>query len=325
MKMKKTILVVASLIVLAVAGCGDNGEVKKDTVSFKLHWIPDAHQMGFWVALDKGIYSKYGLEVKMYPGGLDANPIRDVVGGSIDVGQVGGIEQVVTAVSEGLPIQAISAIHRKSPHALISTSDKLITSAEDLKGKTVAVAFGDTAEILLKSYLKKSGVEEGEVNFVPFRYDLTPLISGQVDAVTGFSTGQPVTLVENGIKPFVIDYSQFGVSSYGYTLVVNSESIAENVDKYKKFIQASREGWEFSFRNPKEAVALFQKRFPSGPSEARLLQELDLIGGLMLEQGELAAWTIESETVKSVEKMLIEQGVISQKPNVSIYSNLVAE
>ncbi len=119
------------------------------------------------MALDKGFYREHGLDVDIHPGGMDANPIRDVVNGSADIGQVGGIEQVILAAGEGLPVKAIASIHRRSPHALISLSERPVEKAADLRGKTVAVAFGDTAEILLKAYLDAENVPLDSVKLVP--------------------------------------------------------------------------------------------------------------------------------------------------------------
>lgn len=177
------------------------------------------------------------------------------------IGQVGGVEQVCTAVAEGLPIKAIASIHRETPHALISLSTNPILKPSDFKGKTIAVAYGDTAEVLLKSYMAQAGVSESSVKLVPFKFDLTPLLSGQVDAITGFSTGQPVSIENFGKTPVILKYSSMGISSYGYTLVASDTVLAKKSAAVERFLQASREGWEYAFLHPEEAITLFKKRF----------------------------------------------------------------
>lgn len=319
---------VSSLIVVT-SGCGDRKASATDAVkshtklTLKLHWIPDSHQLGFWVALDKGFYREHGLDMSIYPGGMDANPIRDVLNGSADIGQVGGIEQVVLAANEALPVKAIATIHRRSPHALISLQSKPLEKGSDFQGKTIAVAFGDTAEILLKAYLDAQGVPLNAVKLVPFRYTLTPLLLGQVDAVTGFSTGQPVTIKENGKEPFVLSYDGAGIKSYGYTIVVSEKTMTEKAPELKAFLAASREGWKYAFAHPEECAALFKKRFGNAAEIERTKAELNLIRALMLdEKGELAGWNTDEEIVEGVKTMLVKySGVKKELPAKTVFDN----
>jgi ABC-type nitrate/sulfonate/bicarbonate transport system substrate-binding protein len=326
----KSILIssVAAVIVM-ISGCGErktnapSGANAPTKLTLKLHWIPDTHQLGFWVALDKGLYREHGLDMTIFPGGMDANPLRDVINGSADLGQVGGIEQVVLAANEGLPMKAIAAIHRRSPHALISLKSRPIEKPSDFQGKTIAVAFGDTAEILLKAYMDKEGIPLDSVKLVPFRYDLTPLLLGEVDAVTGFSTGQPVTLKEKGKEPCVLSYDSAGVKSYGYTIVVSKKTMAEKGPALRTFLAASREGWQYAFAHPDESAALFKKRFGDAVEIERTKAELNLIRSLMLDdKGELAKWNIDDTVVQGVKDMLVKySGVKKDLPTTVVFDN----
>lgn len=319
-----------AMVVLSLAGCGKSDtprEGQPEKLTLQLHWIPDTHQLGFWTALDKGIYRSAGLDVAIHPGGLDANPIKDALSGAADIGQVGGIEQVCAAVSEGLPLKAIASIHRETPHALISLSSKPIQKPSDFIGKTIAVAYGDTAEVLLKSYMTQAGVSESSVKLVPFKFDLTPLLSGQVDAITGFSTGQPATIEKLGKTPVVLSYSSMGISSYGYTLVASDATLAKKAVAVDKFLQASREGWEYAFSHPDEAISLFKKRFGNSVDEKQSHRELELIRPLMLGQnGKLSTWKLEDTRVAGVLKFLRGRGQLKQDiPAPSVFDNTHTE
>lgn len=320
-----------AVLMLATVSALTMGCSKKDAsktggltkMTLKMHWIPDAHQLGFWTAMDKGFYQNHGLDMSVYPGGLDANPIRDVLNGTADVGQVGGFEQVVLAANEGLPIKAVAAVHRRSPHALISLQGRQISKPADFEGKTVAVAFGDTAEILLKAYLDKENVPLTSLKLVPYRFDLTPLLLGEVDAVTGFSTGQPVTITEKGKEPHVLSYDSAGIRSYGYTLVASDKAISEKGSSLKAFIAASREGWAYAFEHPDEAAELFKKRFGTSVEINRTKAELKLIKEIMLnDDGTLADWDVNEEVAKDVRDMLIKySGVKKDLSTQSLFNN----
>ncbi len=300
---------------------------RAEPFTLQLHWIPDSHQLGFWTALDKGFYRDNGLDITVRPGGLDANPIKDVLSGSADVGQVGGIEQVCAAVSEGLPVKALASIHRETPHALISLSTKPIRGPEDFAGKTLAVAFGDTAEVLLQAYMVQAGVNPSKVKLVPYRFDLTPLLSGQVDAITGFATGQPATIEKMGRTPVVLSYASAGVSSYGYTLLSSERTIAQKPAALGKFMKATRAGWEYAFAHPDDAIALFKKRFGDSVDEALSHRELALIKPLMAEaDGKLSPWKLDENKVQNILKFLAERGQLKGKvAAASVFNNSYTE
>lgn len=299
------VLLITSTFIFWLTGCDKPSQNKTEPLTMKLHWIPDAHQAGFWVGLDKGFYSEEGIDLTILPGGLDANPIRDVVSGSVDIGQIGGVEQAIIAYSEGLPIKAIAAIHRRTPHALISLKGNPIISKKDLVGKTIAVAYGDTAEILLNAFIKKSGITPESVKFTPFRFDLSPLLTGKVDAITGFSTGQPVSIKEKGKQPVVMSYEEAGVDSYGYTLITSEKAIQKKRNALKRFLIASRRGWDYVFKHPDDAAKIMSKRFKGSVEYSRTIQELDLIRKIMLDSNqELETWKLDAHKVVSVRNIL---------------------
>lgn len=326
-----SLLVLFALVLLGISGCSksDPQNVEQPVrLTLQLHWLPDPHQMGFWVASDLGFYKREGLDVVVHSGGLDANPIKDVLGGSADIGQVGGVEQACVAVSEGLPLKAIASIQRETPHALISLSQKPINGPSDFKGKTIAVAYGDTAELLLKSYMAEAKVDESSVTLIPFRFDLTPLLAGQVDAITGFSTAQPAMLEKLGRSPVVLSYASVGLSSYGYTLVASNEGLKNKSAAITKFLKASREGWDYAFAHPEESVALMKKRFGEGVIEEDVaLRQLTLIKKLMLEpDGQLATWKLDEARVAGVLGYLQERGQLKKTvPPSSVYDNSLTE
>jgi len=327
---RKTMFIsIISALLLFVAGCSERQENDGGTpspltkFSLKLHWIPDAHQLGFWVALDKGFYKQHGLEMTIYSGGMDANPIRDVINGSADIGQVGGVEQVIYAVNEGLPIKAIAAIHRRTPHALISLKGNPIRKASDIEDKTIAVAHGDTAEILLNAYIDAEGVPKESVKMVPFRYDLTPLLLGEVDAVTGFSTGQPITIKEKGEEPVVLSYEDAGITSYGYTLVASTKILKTKSSELKAFLAATRKGWGYAFANPDEAAELFKAHFNDTVDVERTKAELRLIKSLMLdEEGSLSEWRLDRNVVEGARNRLAKYSKVKKTLSIdSVYDN----
>lgn len=310
------------VVVLSFLGCGERqgdspkslkASPKLSELTVQWGWIPDGHHAGFYVALEKGYYRARGLNVNFLPGGLDSNPIKAVVSKSADIGQAGGIEQVISARAQGLPVLAFAAIHRDTPHALISLERNPIRGATDLPGKRIAVAYGDAAELLFKAYLSKTGVDPKTIRLEPFRFDLTPLINGSVDAITGFKTDQPVTLKEQGLKPVVLSYSSLGVSSYGYTFFTTENFRAQHPEVVEAFYAASREGFEYAFAHLDEAIAITKKAIRSSFNDNTEKTKLELESSLMLnESGKLSDWSLDPEMIRKVEGYLRDQGQLKE-------------
>ncbi|WP_337287282.1 ABC transporter substrate-binding protein [Candidatus Methylomirabilis sp.] len=320
------LLIFISITALLVASCEKDTPSKRPLtpVTVQFGWIPDGHHAGFYVALEKGFYKARGLDITFLPGGLDSNPIKAVLSKSADIGQAGGVEQVISARAQGLPIVAFAVIHRDTPHALISLDRKPIRDAKGLLGKRIAIAYGDAAELLFKAYLGKAQIDPTAITLEPFRFDLMPLINGQVDAVTGFMTDQPVTLKEKGLKPVVLSYASQGVHSYGYTFFTTEEYRANNQELVKAFYAASREGYEYAFAHPDEAIAITKKALKATFNNATELAKLELVSTLMLDtNGKLADWSLDAERVKEVAGYLKDQGQLKDMPKPeSIFKNI---
>ncbi len=287
-------------------------------VSVQFGWTADAHHAGFIVARDKGFFAEQGLQVELRPGGPGAaDAIDAVLSGEADIGQAGGIEQLIRAWALDRRVIPFAAIHRDTPDALISLAGNPIRSAAELPGKRIAVAFGDAAEILLRAFLHEAGIDPNQVTLLPFEFDLKPLIEGEVDAVTGFRTDQPATLTALGIEPVVLAYSTLGVESYGYTFFTSERLSFPSDDLTSRFAAAARKGWSYVFENREEAVDILIEAV-EGPLDRDVeLAKLDLLAPLMLDRnGRLATWRLDRRRVESVAAHLVQQGLIDDVPAI---------
>ncbi len=299
-------LVTALLVVSWLPACRNRAPQPQDQpLVVQFGWLFDAHHLGFLWAEHRGYYAACGSSVQLLPGGLDSSPAKAVLSGVAEIGQFSGPEQLLTSRAERLPLVAVAAFHRKSPHALISLERSPVRAARDLVGRTVAVAYGDAAELHLRSLISRSGIAPDTVRLVPFRFDLTPLIRGDVDAVTGFATDQPVTLREQGQLPVVLPYYEVGLSSYGYMFFTKEKRSGEEGSRLTCFLSASRRGWSEVFTKPDEAIAYLCKvRLPESSCTAEA-RKLELLRPIMLDaSGALATWTMTAEGFTQAEEQL---------------------
>jgi len=88
----------------------------------------------FWIAHDLKLFEKYGLESEIvYVGG--SRPIQAMLGGSIDVSQVGGAA-AVAAAAQGAEISIVGTVFSRLTFAIHVNPQ--IKQISDLKGKVLA-------------------------------------------------------------------------------------------------------------------------------------------------------------------------------------------
>lgn len=88
----------------------------------------------FWIAHELKIFEKYGLDSELiYVGG--SRPIQAMLGGSIDVSQVGGAA-AVAAIAQGAEVAILGTVFTRLTFAIHAGPQ--IKQISDLKGKTVA-------------------------------------------------------------------------------------------------------------------------------------------------------------------------------------------
>src|SRR5258707_11446250 len=88
----------------------------------------------FWIAQELKLFEKYGLDTELvYVSG--ARPIQAMLGGSIDVSQVGGAA-TVAAAAQGADVAILGTIFTRLNFAVHASAQ--IKQISDLKGKTLA-------------------------------------------------------------------------------------------------------------------------------------------------------------------------------------------
>jgi hypothetical protein len=108
----------------------------------------------FWIAHDLKLFEKYGLESEIvYVGG--SRPIQAMLGGSIDVSQVGGAA-AVAAAAQGAEIAMLGTVFSRLTFAIHAGPQ--IKQISDLKGKTLAAgAIGGNSYFAALAFLKHFG------------------------------------------------------------------------------------------------------------------------------------------------------------------------
>src|SRR5215469_13421079 len=166
--------------VIASRGLAATGVQK---VNMQLGWIVGGNQLGEVVAKRLGYFEQEKINFAIEPGGPNIDGVAIVASGRYEIGQVSSSPSLMLAASQGIPVTCFAIGAQKHPYCFFSLPRAPIRTAEDMIGKKIGVQA--TGQILLSALLRKHNIPADKVEKVIIGSDMTPLISGQVDAVTG--------------------------------------------------------------------------------------------------------------------------------------------
>jgi ABC-type nitrate/sulfonate/bicarbonate transport system substrate-binding protein len=211
-------------------------------------WINDAEFMGYFIGIDEGYYAAEGVDLTYLPGGPDVIPESSLVSGRAEVALTTPDTTIKAIVEQGAPFKIIAAQYQKNPIGVVSLANSGITGPKDLIGKTLAVPPVNT--ISVEAMLKMNDIDPADVRIVPYAYDPTPLVKGEIDASIDFTTNVPYSIKQAGAEPSSFLLYDHGFTIYNDTVVVTEETLATKRDLLVRWLRASRRGWVTNYEDP---------------------------------------------------------------------------
>ncbi len=211
-------------------------------------WINDAEFTGYFTAIDNGYYGDEGLDLTYLSGGPDLIPESSIIAGKADLALTTPDTTIKAIVDQGAKFKIIGAQYQKNPHGIISLAKNPINDPKGLIGKTLAVP--PVNVISVEVMLRANGIEPSQVNIVPYAYDPTPLIKGEIDASLDFTTNVPFTIKQQGAEAVSFLLYDFGYTIFNDAIVVTDDTLAAKRKELVAWLKASRKGWEENLRDP---------------------------------------------------------------------------
>lgn len=221
-------------------------------------WVPNAQFAGIYVAKEKGLYQKAGIEVVFN----EYNPekaVADIVWeGEAEFG-IDGADQVLIAQGEGKDIVALAVIYNTNPVAFAVPAEFNITKLEDLKGKRFGF-LPDNTSVIFEAMLKQGGMTMEDIILTPYEYDLEDFYQeGKYDIIPIYRNDEVKKFEEVGFSYTLLLPERYGIHFYGDTIFARRDFIEKNPGIVKKFIQATIAGWRDALLNQEEAVEIVHK------------------------------------------------------------------
>jgi NitT/TauT family transport system substrate-binding protein len=229
-----------------------------DSVTVRLKWFNQAQFAGFYVAQEKGDYKATGLDVNIQPGGPDFPAVQMVAGGNEQFG-VTGADQILIARSKGVPVVAVAVIYRRNPFVLFSLAKSGIKTPADYIGKKVGVKIGGNEELIYRAVLAKAKIDKSQLTEIPVKFDMTPLLTGDIDVWPGYLINEVLAAKEKGFDVNIVYPSDYGIDLYADTLFTTEAMLKEKPDVVRNFVAATLKGWNTAIAAPEEAAKITLK------------------------------------------------------------------
>lgn len=248
-------------------------------VRIQFDWLIGNGQLGDIVAQQKGFFKEEGLVAVFGPGGPNAQTVPPVLAGQAAAGQFSSTAQLLTAYEAGRPLLLFASGFRRSPYAYISLPGKPIRTPQDLVGKTVAI--NPNGRYLLDLIMAKSGLDVSTVKVVTMGADMTPLLTGQVDAVTGFLTNTKALSVLG--PDFVALVASDIIPNYANSYFTSAETFDGQKQNLARYVRAVSRGWGWAYENRRAAVDIMCDAYPALDREIEY-RTVDTIMALSFDQ-----------------------------------------
>ena len=232
----------------------------KVKINMQLGWIAGGNQIGEVAAKQLGYYATEGIDFAIQPGGPSIDGVAIVASGRWEVGQVSSSPSNMLAVSQDLPIKVFATGLQQHPYTFFSLKKNPIRSPKDMVGKKIGIQ--STGLVLLRALLAKNKIDEKSMTIIPIGSDMTPLLTGQVDTVTGWQTNT-TALKPLGAERVDLRLWDTGVRLYALPYYATNDMIQRRPEVLVRFLRATARGWAYANTNRDAATDLLLKEYPN--------------------------------------------------------------
>lgn len=215
-----------------------------------------------YVAIDKGIFAKNGLDVKKVTAGSGAAGVAAVIGGHADF----SLQDPMTAVLanlKGANVMAVANVVAGVPVWVIAPPDAGVHQPGDMSSKSVATALPpSTSTYLLQRLIKDQKIEKVSLNTVQLGTELAPVSAGRSQAAAVYEP-QADTGIAQGYK-VVYGFPKAYPGGYAFsTIDTLASTIKDKPKMVAAFVKSIGEAEALIHQSPDTAKAVAKSEFPS--------------------------------------------------------------
>jgi NitT/TauT family transport system substrate-binding protein len=224
-------------------------------VKIRLDWKGGAQHAPFYLGKQRGFFKEEGIDLDVISGSGSSDTIKQVGSKAVEFGLVDALV-LVQGTQQRVPAKSIAAYYQRTPIVLISPKAKPVTDPKQLlEGIKLGSKKGSATFQGLVALLSANGIQLEQIKLVDIGFGVQPLLVKQVDAIMGFSMNEPVEAESGGMPVTLMPISNYGVNTYGLTIVSHPELMQQKPALVKAFMKATLRAVAETMKDPAGAIA----------------------------------------------------------------------
>lgn len=246
-------------------------------VKLQLNWKYQFEFAGFIAAKEKGFYRDLGLDVEIQEF-TKQNIIEDLKSNKTTYALYD--LKLLSYLETEKPVILLANYFKRS--ALVFLTNQNIITPYDLKDKNIMASHDELKNSVLATLLEKFNIQVKDFNHYEHTFSADDFIAGKVNAMSAYVSNE-LYEVQKAKKVYnIIDPTNYGINGMGGNLFSSKEEIEQNPIKAKKFLDATKRGWEYALAHKEEMVDLIYEKYSKNKSKDALLFEAKEIEKLIM-------------------------------------------
>jgi NitT/TauT family transport system substrate-binding protein len=290
------------------------------SVRLPVGYIPNVQFAPLYVAIEKGFYRDFGMEVKL-DYNMETDSVALVGADEIQFAIVSG-EQVPLGRAQGLPVVYVLDWYQQYPVGVVSMAEKNIHTPADLKGKKIGIpGLYGASYIGFKALLNAGKMNESDVTLDSIGFTQTEaLIDKLEDAVVIYVANEPIKLRTEGYQVDVLKVSDY-LPLVGNGLITNQKTIDEHPEQVHAMVEATLAGIKYTIAHPDEAFELCKKYVENLAAADQKLQREILAASIELWKAEKLGYS-KMESWVNMNNLLVNMKLLKKPLDITpMFSN----
>lgn len=311
----KRIILLTLILCLALTACiPATPEPDVTKVTLNLTYIPNVQFAPFYVAIEKGYFAKYGIEVSLAYGN-EADMVA-LIGSDNQQFMIASGEQVLLSRAQGLPVISVREWYKDYPVGVASLKTSQIIQPSDLRGKVIGLPGLYGANYIgFEALAAHAGLGDADYELRSIGFtQVEALVTEQVDAVVVYLANEPVQLRARGYEIDLLRVAD-SLSLVGNCLVTNEKSLDERSELVQGMVSAMNEALAATAADPEMAYEVCQK-YVENLAVDDPIQKQVLLESIKIWQLEAKPSELEVERWQNMQTVLLELGLMTREIDV---------
>ncbi len=287
--------------------------------TIRLDFIIGGKQAPWFVALEKGVYDKRGLNPTIQASTGSADTVRAIGSGSADFG-FADIGTAIVAKSRGTPVEVVAQFGYV-PATILWRDEGVIKGIKDLAGKSWAISPGQAQWYLMPAYCRINKIDFKSIKVQETAPPIQPaaMVTKKADFIVMYRASNDEiaeqAAAKVGVKLSRVFMKDTGLDIYGTGLIARDEDIKKRPALVRAYVEGTLEGLRYARDHQEEALKILLKHKPELDSALTTIQLKNALTEVFLppESVNLALGYMKPEITEKTVKIVNEYFDVARK------------